>query len=264
MAKADADHTVVATALDIQWAPLADIYRHAVSASLSRRPEAEIRSEIFEAMHSGRLPNLVKRAIRYPLASRSELPPMKVTHNELMPSEVLAIGVAGRGSLHVDWQNCRATRRAGRARDRIEFDGIWCSRAHALALWPIELTPEPVATAPVAEMPKLIEAVPTDEPQVAPISAGDEFYTGGRPSAARIVKQEAARRISDGEVKPQRGGLNQFARDLRSWWEKKRQSFEPPAPSMSIGTVENTIRDLWKRSLGEHHTNPTKDPTKGP
>ena len=77
------------------------------------------------------------------------------------------------------------------------------------------------------------------------------FYTGGRPSAARHVKQEAARRISKGEVKPQYGGLNQFARDQHLWWEKQRQSFEPPGPSMSVGSVENTIRDLWKRSLDE-------------
>ena len=63
-----------------------------------------------------------------------------------------------------------------------------------------------------------------------------------------LVRQEAASRISKGKVKPKYGGLNAFARDIAAWWEKQRQSFEPPGPSMSVGTVENTIRDLWNNS----------------
>ena len=75
------------------------------------------------------------------------------------------------------------------------------------------------------------------------------FYTGGRSSARVLVKQEAASRISNGKVKPKYGELNAFARDIAAWWETRRQSFEPPGPSMSVGTVENTIRDLWNKSL---------------
>jgi hypothetical protein len=155
MAKAENDHTVVAATRD----RLADVYRRVVSAN--RRPEADIRSDVLEAMHSGKLPHWVERTIRYRPrpdgAAKSEPLSMEVTHNAPMPPEVLEIGVAGRGSLHIDWRNSRATRRTGRWEgktwDRIEFEGIWCSRAHEL-LWPIEVTPEPTTA---VEAPKPVK-----------------------------------------------------------------------------------------------------------
>jgi hypothetical protein len=105
------------------------------------------------------------------------------------------------------------------------------------------LVPAPTEAAPTTQSPKSVETAPTP--------AGNMFYTGGRSSARPLVRQEATSRISKGKVKPTYGRLNAFARDIAAWWEKQRQSFEPPGPSMSVGSIENVIRDLWKRSLGK-------------
>jgi hypothetical protein len=227
MAEADKDHTIVATALD--WVPLADVYRHAVSASLNRRPEAEIGSEILEAMRSGKLPNQVKQTIRYPPrppgAPTSEPPPMEVTHNTPMPMEVLTIGIAGgRGSLHVDWQNSRATRRAGRVWDRIEFDGIWCSRARALALWSIELTPGPVAAATAAEAPEPAELERTRR------------SAGAKPKFDwDAIHAEATRRILDDGVPD---NISAFSTSLIEWYQEQFKTDDRPTlvlcASMSV------------------------------
>jgi hypothetical protein len=124
----------------------------------------------------------------------------------------------------------------------------------AVEIYCVELL-VPCAEKSVVEPAVLAEAAPAAEPptpvEAAPMPTGDMFYTGGRSSAARLVKQEAARRISDGEVTPRYGGLNRFARELGSLWEEKRQSFTPPGPSMSIGTIENIVRETWNARLSK-------------
>src|SRR5262245_50024164 len=88
----------------IDWPLLSDVFRHFVDRE--KKPEVDIRSEILEAMCSGKLPHLVERTIRYlprpagastsPMkeypagAPTPEPPPMEVTHNKPIPPEVLA------------------------------------------------------------------------------------------------------------------------------------------------------------------------------
>jgi hypothetical protein len=137
---------------------LADVLRHVV-LTVKPTPEADIKSEIIEEMHSGRLPHLVDRRIEWlsrPLSHdepfvmpKAEVgepvlvpreppkpPPMQVVHGEPMPSEVFAVSKEGLGSLQIDWHNSRAVRRAGAEWPRIDFEGIRCSREHLLMLWP--------------------------------------------------------------------------------------------------------------------------------
>src|SRR5262249_20348676 len=115
-----------------EWVSLADVLRYALAQS--RAPEADTRSDIVDAIYSGKLPHQVDRVIRYlprpPSASLSEPPPMEVTRNGKIPWEVLERGIAGRGSAHWDWHNGRLTRRAGATWQRIECEGIRCSRQH--------------------------------------------------------------------------------------------------------------------------------------
>jgi hypothetical protein len=155
VAVATEHHTTVAP-LDVQWVSLADVLRHVIT--LKRVPEADIRSEIIEAIASGKLPHFVERTTKYlprPFATHAVAPfptdapkeqPLKieVRYNEPMPPEVLERGKVGRGSLYIDWQKSRATRRAGLTWSHIEFEGIWCSREHMLALWPNQIA-EPSA-----------------------------------------------------------------------------------------------------------------------
>jgi hypothetical protein len=147
----------------LQREPLADVLRHVIA--LKRAPEIDIRSDILEALRSGKLPHWVDRTIRYlprPLdALKSDPPPMEVLQNEPMPPEVLEINVIGRGSLHIDWRNSKATRRAGSTWLRMEFEGIRCSLEHMLALWPGQVA-EPIAPATVPTAAAPPEEAPPD------------------------------------------------------------------------------------------------------
>jgi hypothetical protein len=60
------------------------------------------------------------------------------------------------------------------------------------------------------------------------------------------VKDEAARRISSGEINPEKAKLAVFARDLAEWWELERQKCDPHAPPLSARTIENNIRPIWR------------------
>jgi hypothetical protein len=92
--------------------------------------------------------------------------------------------------------------------------------------------------------------------KAAPKSSGhaevDPFRTGaaGRPTASHLVVAEAKRRIEEGEVKPLKGGLNDFAISLFNWWEKERFKYQPPAPALKAGSLKNAgVRKLWKDAL---------------
>ncbi len=227
---------------------LADIYRYVFSSG--RTPE-DAKSQILEEMRAGRLPNLVDRTILYfprpENAPATQLPPMQVSENKPMPTEVLTIGVDGRGSLHIDWRHSRATRRAGRDGERswlrIEFEGIQGSREHVYALWPAK-SPDPQMPAP-----PIVESKPGEVKDVAPEQTVDPYYTGapGRPSAAHLVKAEAKRRIETGEVKPRRRGMAQFVEHLATWLRQAH----PSAPPLTSKSIENTIRSIWRASLSE-------------
>jgi hypothetical protein len=244
-------HTAVAP-LDVQWVPLADVLRHVIT--LRRAPEADIRSEIIEAIASGKLPHFVERTTKYlprlfvtnavasyPTDAPKEQPlKIEVRHNEPMPPEMLERGKVGQGSLYIDWQKSRAIRRAGLTWSRIEFEGIRCSREHMLALWPHQVV-EPIA--PTGVSPN--EAGMISRTQINPFRTGGP----GRPTASHIVKQEAERRISKGEITPKRGELALFARTLAEWWNEYRKKFDPSGPVLTAKTIENIVRELWKSSI---------------
>jgi hypothetical protein len=117
---------------------LAEVLRYVVK--LRRKPEAELRREILEALHSRRLPHKAERIVEYlprPAgASSQKAPPTRIRRNAQIPKKVLAIGVRGRGSLIVDWQNSGMIRRAGRGWNHIEIYNITCDREQMLELWP--------------------------------------------------------------------------------------------------------------------------------
>jgi hypothetical protein len=171
------EHHTTAAPLDVQWVSLAEVLRHVIT--LKRAPEADIRSEIIEAIASGKLPHFVERTTEYlprqfttyaagpyPTdAPKEKLREIKVTHNEPMPPEVLERGKVGRGSLYIDWQKSGANRRAGLTWSRIEFEGIRCSREHMLVLWPLtSLTREPVFPVDAQDMTPVTAPATSDLP----------------------------------------------------------------------------------------------------
>jgi hypothetical protein len=147
---------------------------------------------------------------------------MEVTHNGPIPPEVLEIGVAGRGSLHIDWRNSRATRRAGRWEgktwDRIEFEGIWCSRTHEL-LWPIEVTPEPTAA---VEAPKPVKTRSKFQTDRIDAAARRLYPPDGRPP--NEMGGTALTRIIGAELNPesQRLGIKNPSVDAVSRWRRDK------------------------------------------
>jgi hypothetical protein len=129
---------------------LADVLRHVTA--LKRRPEADIKAEILEALRSRRLPHRAKRIVEYlprvvtPSPGRrllypagappQEPPPTQVNRDAQIPKEVLTIGVSGRGALHVDWLNSRMLRRAGASWSRIEVEDVTSDQEQMLEIWP--------------------------------------------------------------------------------------------------------------------------------
>jgi hypothetical protein len=186
MADADKNHTPIA------WPLLADVLRHVVSRK--RTPEADIRAEILEAMRSGKLPHRVDCITTYPprlpgASRRGESPLPTIDRNAPISTEVLTVGFdGGRGSLHIDWRNSRATRRAGSTRDgqtgltwgRIEFEGIRCSTEHVHSLWPPAVEPgesEPLVQAlqRVGSPSERLSAKPPFEPPSEPRTKRDRL-----------------------------------------------------------------------------------------
>jgi hypothetical protein len=179
---------------------LADVYRHV--HDLGRTPE-DAKSAILDEMLAGRLQHSVVRTIAYlPRgASLSKPSPNEVRQNEPMPAEILTIGVAGRGALHIDWQNSKATRQAGCRNDvlqpepwpRIEFEGIHCSREDMLKLWPA-----------VAERPAISE---------------DKRRGGSKPKYDwDATGSECFRRLHDDGVPSNR---SEFGRGLSDWYNNQ-------------------------------------------
>jgi hypothetical protein len=144
---------------------LADVYRHVFARG--RTPE-EAKSQILEALESGRVPHQVDRTIEYLPRTAADpldqLPPSRTLENQPMPLEVLARGIAGgRGSLHIDWRSSNAVRRAGVCRNaagddlrwqRISFYGIRCSWKHVLMEWLITHAKQPKAP----ELPRALSS----------------------------------------------------------------------------------------------------------
>ena len=136
------------TSADAVWVPLADVYRHLVALGWTLE---DAKNQILEALRKDLVQHWVGRTIRWlphppgaSLQQLQKLPPSEVLIEQAtLTAEVLEKSVSGRGSLHVDWLNSRATRRAGTGWDRIEFGGISCSRDDILKLWPVPAQADP-------------------------------------------------------------------------------------------------------------------------
>jgi hypothetical protein len=82
----------------------------------------------------------------------------------------------------------------------------------------------------------------------------DPFRTGaaGRPTGGvDMVLREAARRISEGEIKPRRGGgvRQGFANSLHDWWEIERMKHDPPGPRVTSKTIYDRLSSLWNEAI---------------
>ncbi len=84
----------------------------------------------------------------------------------------------------------------------------------------------------------------------------DPYRTGGqgRPTMKHLIIAEFKRRLEAGEVLP---SLAAEARALDEW--AQRTHLSPPAPRVSVRTIENIIRDKHRK---HKIPNPTKTPTK--
>jgi hypothetical protein len=95
------------------------------------------------------------------------------------------------------------------------------------------------------------EANPTDVEQPDQPQTIVPFRSGGpgRPTAIDVVVAEGKRRIEAGEVTPTPKGLTKFATTLHEWWEAKRQTYAPIAPSAGVTTICNGLREFWNSKL---------------
>jgi hypothetical protein len=64
----------------------------------------------------------------------------------------------------------------------------------------------------------------------------------GRPSPARLFRDEAQRQLASGELPPTLP-LNAFARDLLAWFVRERPNARPP---QSVRVLEGYVRKLWQ------------------
>ena len=64
----------------------------------------------------------------------------------------------------------------------------------------------------------------------------------GRKSSWPLVRIEAERRLITGEAPRKR---HHFAEQLFAWFEKQRRS-NKSSPPMTVRTIENNLKDLWK------------------
>jgi hypothetical protein len=243
MAKAAEDLT------PIDWPLLSDVLRYFVARD--EKPEADIRSEILELMHSGKLPHLVDRTIRYfsrPAgASTSEPPPIEVVHNKPIPSEVLLFGVAGRGSLHIDWRNSRGTRRAGATWDRIELEGIRCSRERMLAL------AEPTAGVAVTDTPASLGSATSADTVTKPLST----RTAGQAATELLPmdpKDWLKATVPQWEISRGHGAITEFSKAL-----EKQMAADYDAGKVTevlkAKTIRNRLHDYKLWPIGQPHHN---------
>jgi hypothetical protein len=113
---------------------------------------------------------------------------------------------------------------------------------------PAESTPTPVEPAPAPAAGNLIDAgkitiVGKSGSKVEPRHYRPMDITDwGRPSPRDDYRQEAERRLKDGEVSPEMTH-KEFANDLRDWFINKWPERKPPAAR----TIENNTVDLWRR-----------------
>jgi hypothetical protein len=209
-----------------EWVLLSTIYHHVLEQSPSTE-RAKI--EIASARRSGQLRLRAEQTRAH--VARPELrlkpgeQPLKVE-----PMTAFDQPIPDGNYLAWDWERSCATRRASSTNTLFEYVNIVGHRDDALTLWPLS------TNAPVE--------------RIGEARTVDPFRTGapGRPSAADMIRAEAKRRLSSDEAVPHPRGLARFAADLSNWWERERQKFIPPGPAMKAGTIENRVRDLWRKS----------------
>jgi hypothetical protein len=209
-----------------EWVLLSAIYHHVLKQSPSTE---RAKREIASARKSGQLRLRAEQTREHIARPELRLKPGEQPPN-VEPTTAFDQPVPDGNYLTWDLEGSRATRRESTTNSLFEYVNIVGHRDDVLALWP------PNTKAPVARV---------GEPPTV-----DPFRTGapGRPTAAHIIAAEAKRRISSGEVVPQRRGIARFARDLSNWWERERMKLTPPGPAMKAGTIENKVRDLWQNS----------------
>ena len=107
-----------------------------------------------------------------------------------------------------------------------KFDWKWGFVTHAgrtlqriEILFPNDVEPEPVA------------------PSVDPYRSGGP----GPPTAKQLVINEAGRRLANGKPCPK---VSEFAADLFQWMKDAL----PDAPPMTAGTIENTVREMFREA----------------
>jgi hypothetical protein len=208
-----------------EWVLLSAIYHHVLKQSPSTE---RTKIEIGSARKSGQLRLRAEQTREHVARPELRLKPGEQPPN-VEPTTAFHQPIPD-GKYRWDWERSRATRRESTTKSIFEYVNIVGHRDDVLALWP------PNTKAPVAQV--------VEPPTV------DPFRTGapGRPTAAGAICSEAERRISSGEVVSQPRGLARFARDLSDWWERERQKASPPGPAMKAGTIENIVRDLWRKS----------------
>jgi hypothetical protein len=208
-----------------EWVLLSTIYHHVLKQSPSTE-RAKI--EIASARRNGRLRLRAEQTREH--VARPELrlkpggQPPKVE-----PTTAFDQPIPDGNYRSWDWERSRATRRESSTNTLFEYVNIVGHRDDALALWPLNTN--------------------TSVEQIGEARTVDPFRTGapGRPSAKDMIRAEAERRLLSGEVVPRPRGLARFAQDLSNWWERERQKFTPPGPAMKAGTIENIVRNLWRK-----------------
>ena len=209
-----------------KWVSLSTIYHHV----LKRSPSPErAKIEISSARRSGLLHLRAEQTREH--VARPELrlsPGEQPPHVE--PTSAFDQPIPDGNYLTWVWERSYATRRVSSTRSFFEYSNIVGYRDEALALWPLH------ADASVV--------------QRVPSRTVDPFRTGapGRPSAKEVILAEAKSRLSSGEVVARLRGLAHFARELFDWWEQERKKYKTPGPAMTTGTIENIVRDIWRKA----------------
>jgi hypothetical protein len=217
---------VMITSGSPEWVLLSTIYHHV----LKRSPSSErAKIEIASARKSRRLPLRAKQTREHIARPELRLKPGDGPP-DVEPTTAFDQPIPDGNYVTWDWERSCATRRHSSTRSLFEYSNIVGRRDDALALWPLGTD---ASVEPIVEPP-----------------AVDPFRTGapGRPSAAGPIRAEAERRLSNGEVIPQPRGLARFTRDLFDWWEQERRKFNPLGPAMTARTIENIVRDLFRKA----------------